>query len=280
MKKLIPVLMAVSLVCFAVPALAGSWQGHSSDPVSIHIDKDVYLHQHVSVSKDLDLNVCANIDPNQWAEVEVYKTDINKHNSVNEIFDPLCVAFDLNTDSISSSFTCFSGIAQVNQSSGSLNNQGNIAAIAATSNDSDWSSSYGHPSSSSGGLSHTDVAVEQVNTCNEICSSLVTHMDQISGSFTDFHGIAQVNQSSGFMNNQNNVVGITANMNKGVVALSDATLTQSNTDNCVSYACVNYKADICNSFQHGNGIAQVSQSPGSMNNQANIVSFSYAGVTY
>jgi hypothetical protein len=219
--------------------------------------------------------VDARIDPDEWAQCEVYKCDLNKGNEVFEIFDPR-VEVDLNVNSISGSFNDFTGIAQVNQAAGSLNNQGNITAIAVTNNPNVAMDSWGYKKDP--GVSHTEVAVEQVNTDNCLTSILVTHRDAISDSFNEgFTGIAQVNQASGFMNNQNNVVGISANLNKGAVALSDAFLTQSNTENKATFAAINYHAAINNSFTGATGIAQVNQAPGSMNNQANVVAISYAG---
>jgi len=275
MKKLINLFLVVLLLGLAVPALADP---QSDVDLQVTVTKNVSINQNVYINKNLDLQVEAKIDPDEWAQCEVFKTDLNKGNEVCEIFDPQ-VATDLNVNSIDGSFNGFTGIAQVNQSAGSLNNQGNVTAIALTNDPQVNNNSFGDWDRKDPGLSHTEVAVEQVNTDNKLTSILVTHRDSISDSFNDgFTGIAQVNQASGFMNNQNNVVGISANLGNGVVALSDAFLTQSNTENKATYAAVNYRASINSSFTGGTGIAQVNQAPGSMNNQANIVSFSYAGV--
>jgi hypothetical protein len=279
MKKVMNICLAVLLLGLAVPALA-EYESCDVD-FNVQVDKKVYIDQCIFVKKDLDLKVDVRTDPDEWAQCEVYKCDLNKGNEVFEIFDPLLIPCDLNVDTIYNSFNGFSGIAQVNQSAGSLNNQGNITAIAVTNNDKvkDRWGAWGERERSSLGLSHTEVAVEQVNTDNCLVSILTTHRDTIEGSFTNFRGIAQVNQAAGFMNNQNNVVGLSANLNDGVVALSDAFLTQSNTENKATFVAVNYSAAINSSFNGSTGIAQVNQAPGSMNNQANIVSFSYAGVT-
>jgi hypothetical protein len=281
MKKLINLLLVVLLVCLAMPALAQDAIENCDVNFNVDVYKNKYIYENVYIDKDLDLKVDARIDPKEWAEVEVVKCDLNTGNRVIEIFDPRNGTDpDLNVNTIDSSFVGFSGIAQVNQSAGSLNNQGNVTAIAVTNdpnaNNEGFASGGWGRKKDDPGLSHTEVSAEQVNTRNALISILVTHTDAITDSFTDFTGIAQVNQASGFMNNQNNVVGISANLEKGAVALSDAFLTQSNANNSAIFAAVNYSATITNSFT-GSGIAQVNQSPGSMNNQANIVSFSFAG---
>jgi hypothetical protein len=276
MKKLLPLFLVVLLAALAVPALAQTTDCNVNFDVSV--DKDVYIRQNVYIDKDLDLKVSAWIDPDEWAECEVYKCDRNAGNKVFEIFDPRMADKDFNQNLITNSFNDFTGIGQANQAAGSLNNQANVVAIAATSAGA-ITDALGY-SRDPQGLSHTEVAVEQVNTYNELTSILVTHLDTISGSFNTFTGIGQVNQAAGFMNNQNNVVAISANLEgPGVVALNDTFLTQSNTNNQATFVAVNYQASITDSFVNFTGIGQVNQSPGSMNNQANIVSVAFAGAS-
>jgi len=283
MKKLLPLFLAVVLVALAVPALALDPVPVVDPDCNVHfdvsVDKDVYIRQNVTIDKDLNLWVNASIDPDEWAQCEVFKCDKNTGNKVFEIFDPNLVPYDLNVDSIAGSFNGFTGIAQANQAAGSLNNQGNIVAVAATSAGA-VTDSLTKETRDPKGLSHTEVAVEQVNTDNCLTSILVTHRDTISGSFNGFTGIGQVNQAAGFMNNQNNVVAISANLDgPGLVALNDTFLTQQNAGNTATLVAVNYNATIEGSFNGFTGIGQVNQSPGSMNNQANIVSISYAGAS-
>jgi hypothetical protein len=281
MKKLLPLFLVVLLVALAVPALAQTVSTNPTDcnvTFDVFVDKDVTIRQNVYIDKDLDLKVNTWADPDEWAQCEVYKCDKNAGNKVFEIFDPKLVDKDLNVNTIEGSFNTFTGIGQANQAAGSMNNQGNVVAIAATS--SDTARDALGKTRESEGLSHTQVAVEQVNSYNEMASILVTHLDTISGSFNTFTGIGQANQASGFMNNQNNVVAISANLEgPGVVALNDTFLTQSNTNNQAAFVAVNYQASINGSFNTFTGIGQVNQSPGSMNNQANIVSVAFAGAS-
>ncbi len=105
------------------------------------------------------------------------------------------------TDTIWNSFNGFEGIANVNQSAGSLNNQGNAVAIA-------------------GGVDQTvvkaatNVMLAQNNAYNVMAEGLGSQAgnntnDTIAnGSFGGAFGVFNVNQSSGSLNNQQNVVTI------------------------------------------------------------------------
>ena len=105
------------------------------------------------------------------------------------------------TDTINESFNGFTGVANVNQSAGSLNNQGNAVAIA-------------------GGVDQivvkaaTNVMLAQNNAYNRMTEGLGAlpgnnTTDAITNnSFGGAFGVFNVNQSSGSMNNQKNVVSI------------------------------------------------------------------------
>jgi hypothetical protein len=110
------------------------------------------------------------------------------------------------TDTINNSFNGYTGIANVNQSAGSLNNQGNAVAIA-------------------GGVDQvivkaaTNVMLAQNNAYNQMVESTAganvgggvgnNTTDTISnGAFGSAFGVFNVNQSSGSLNNQKNVVAI------------------------------------------------------------------------
>jgi hypothetical protein len=88
------------------------------------------------------------------------------------------------------------GIVGVNQSAGSLNNQINAVALAA-------------------GLDGVGVALAETDLGQEIEVGFldeyaVQKFDSISGSINGNHGIVGVNQSSGYLNNQANMISISA----------------------------------------------------------------------
>lgn len=266
MKKVIVLLMAISLLTVAIPALAGDCDSRDG----CNIDFSVTAHKTVWVDKKVDIDKCFKffvfswIDPDAFAECDVFKCDLNNFNIVNSYFGTY-------NDDIVYSFNHFTGIGQANQAAGYLNNQANVVAAAVVTSGKETAAML-------------ETAVEQTNYFNTLDSKMDWSIDTICSSFNDFTGIGQANQSAGSMNNQNNVVAISAGLgdrcsDKGVVATNDTFLVQNNTLGLAS-VCFAYNANtISNSFNCFTGIGQVNQSAGSMNNQANIVSISYTGAT-
>jgi hypothetical protein len=98
------------------------------------------------------------------------------------------------TDTITASFSGASGVVGINQAAGSLNNQNNALAIA-----------VGDPAVYA--LGEADLG--QFNTYNYVDTIDQIRTDTIDGgSFDGFAGVAMVNQSSGSVNNQANIVDI------------------------------------------------------------------------
>jgi hypothetical protein len=199
------------------------------------------------------------------AEAEVFKCD---HNTANSADVSLLNTYDV----IQDSFYQFVGIAQVNQAAGLLNNQGNVFAAGLT----------GSPGENVYGLSLVEVAVEKGNIANSLEIQSIDSLnssDSIRDSFRDFQGLAQVNQASGILNNQDNVMGLAANLDgtTGLVAENDTFLSMQNTANNADVGTTNTVAEIRDSFSRFQGVAQVNQGPGCLNNQANIISIAYAG---
>jgi hypothetical protein len=261
MKKLLALMLVGILVAFAAPVLSSVEDPgtHCNVFFDVDVDKNVVKNEYRQVDKYLYLYVDAFIFVDEWAETEVVKCDLNEFNYA-DTFEVV------NDDLIFESFNGFSGIAQVNQAAGSMNNQGNVVAVAVTNDAFSWA------------LAHSQAAVEKVNYFNTHISYDDFLEDTIGFSFNGFSGIAQVNQAAGFMNNQDNAASVAANLGgNGLVAVSDAFLTMTNTDNNYFADFGNRTASIQNSFNGAAGIAQVNQGPGSMNNQANVVSISYSG---
>ncbi len=123
-----------------------------------------------------------------WANAEVIDYQLNDHLAFEPNIDPGATFTDL----IDNSFNKFSGVGQANQASGMANNQNNIVAIAFSTNGAK--------------VAESDVNLDQVNVNNFIFDSGVTRTNTITGSFNNFQGIGQVNQSAGNFNNQSNIV--------------------------------------------------------------------------
>ena len=258
MKKIIFLLMAISLVALAVPALA---QVEDCDlSFTVDVTKTVTVDKTVTIDKDFDFDVYADINVNAFAECDTFKCDYNYFGLVTSYFGTY-------TDTICESFTGFTGIGQANQASGFINNQGNIVAAAVVSSERKVAAM-------------TETAVEQTNYLSYLSSDYDLSTDSICSSFNDFTGIGQANQSAGHLNNQNNVVALSAGLGddeNGVVATNDTYLTQNNTLALVNALYPINSNSICSSFNNFTGIGQVNQSAGSANNQANIVSIAYTG---
>jgi len=115
---------------------------------------------------------------------------------------------------INHSFQGFTGISQINQAGGSLNNQANVLGIAGASN----GGAVAHLSQNS--LSHKS-RVEN-NTLN---TSGNDHQASITGnSFAGGAGVLMVNQAAGHMNAQLNVINMTIGPKRPLMGLTDTEL--------------------------------------------------------
>jgi hypothetical protein len=259
--------------------------------------KDNNDHRDVRYSKDCDPKPKVDIDPfvgvfkgEESGSIDMSTVTVSGSYSVaakTAIYVTL-------TDAIDKSFNGFVGIAQVNQAAGSGSNQGNALAAAVTDPNSDngdagyYTASYGkndrdnRNNDPKGAVAHTEVAIGQLNYDNCVTLTAVKFNDAINDSFQNFTGVAQVNQSAGFGNNQKNAAAIAANVKTaGAVAISDTFMSQTNCANTVNLgADTTVTATMAGSFTNGCGLAQVNQSPGSLNNQANTVAISYSGFNH
>ena len=129
------------------------------------------------------------------------------------------------------------------------------------------------------GVSMVEAAVEKTNIGNILIATNNHDPGQHrSNSFNSLAGVAQVNQASGFQNNQNNVVVLGENLNTtGLMAENDTFLSMNNTGNEAQLTNITTTATIRGSFNSSTGAAQVNQGPGVLNNQANIISIAHAG---
>lgn len=99
----------------------------------------------------------------------------------------------VSSDDITDSFNDGSGIVEINQSAGSLNNQTNSAAIALA----DFAT-----------FALGEIDLGQFNTWNLVDVVDSVRTDSITNSFNGFDGIVMVNQSAGSINNQANKIDI------------------------------------------------------------------------
>ncbi|MFZ5447135.1 MAG: hypothetical protein ACOZFS_00655 [Thermodesulfobacteriota bacterium] len=268
MKTFFAALLVMAwLAAFALPGLAQSTIPPEDCDLSFDVNalKNKNIEINKTVNKDFDFSFDITVEVvgfPVWAEVEAFKCD---HNTENQV----AVSGIVPTNNINNSFVSFLGVAQVNQTAGFLNNQGNVLAAGFTGQ-------LGFP------LSMVEAAVEKANVDNVLSIAGSVFADNIVSSFNSFTGLAQVNQASGILNNQDNVLALATNLQTGgdvqrpMVAENDTFLSMANTGNVVMVANTVTTATIRNSFNSYTGFSQVNQASGSQNNQANITSISLA----
>jgi len=166
---------------------------------------------------------------------------------------------------IENSFLRNQGLVSVNQDSGNMNNQANVRVIAFAEGDAQVV------------LPGIDLSARSGD--NEIISNGgMPHTDAIVGSFNDTTGIVGVNQSSGSLNQQANVVAIAVGLRTSpeVAILDehdlDAVMPEPSAD--AVEPTEPRSETIMDSFANFRGIAQVSQSAGNENNISNVIGVS------
>ncbi len=257
MKKIIASLGAIALLmALSVPADAGS---KTKLNVDIEKDKTVDVTETVTITKDVDIDVRVDVDLDAAAEAN---TLVNAEIKDNSVVKDGSGGLETLAKISNNAFKNATGIIQVNQAPGNMNNQGNAAAVAVVLG-------------AGPAVTHSSVGEVDVNKDNEAYIYNTTVKDVITDSaFSGVVGVLSVNQAAGNMNNQHNSVAIAAG--EAVVALSEADLGQVNADNFVEEIGT-YKYYIINdnAFEGSHGVISVNQSAGNMNNQSNVVSISF-----
>ncbi len=116
---------------------------------------------------------------------------LNYDNTVNSQF----IAFRNST--ISNSGNNSSGLLYVNQSSGNMNNQANALSVA-----------FAAAEGQAGGIALSEADLKQINIDNYVFERVVNKNSTITGSFNANSGVIGVNQASGNMANQANIVSL------------------------------------------------------------------------
>jgi hypothetical protein len=170
------------------------------------------------------------------------------------------------------------GIVNVNQSPGSINNQGNGAAISYSATAAPiveiTDGSEGETRFVGGAFLHAESSAELINGGTDAGNSVdaigSTRTNTIDGALNGVKGIVGVNQSAGNMNNQNNAVSMS--VGAGIAALSEADLGLCNSGN-ISSETGTVTTDTLTgaALASAAGVIGINQSSGCMNNQANVV---------
>lgn len=268
------ILTIISLLLFtiaiAVPAIAGDNgnctscnNGVSKSSVQVNaeieISKEKNVMEDIYIDKEYTVRVKQKVKPTGSAEAQAVKEDHNMNNTVTE--DPGTKKVEATRAYIKSgAVDSASGIVNINQSPGNVNNQGNAVSVSMTD--------------SKDSFIHSESAATEINEGNKLSSRWLEKRNEIENAGIGISGLTGINQSAGNMNNQNNASSLAVGKTS-IAALSEADLGMVNTNNVSCEIHVNKSDRIVGSaFNGASGITSINQSAGSMNNQANVVSAS------
>jgi hypothetical protein len=172
------------------------------------------------------------------------------------------------SSSIAGSFLDNVGIVSVNQDSGNLNNQANVRVLALSASDAQ--------------VQLLQIASQPRGSGNVVDSSEGGREDSIVDSFGGMVGVLGVNQSSGNLNQQSNLMVVGLGLMEGgeLLALGDDSLAAVFPDPAeieeISGATEPRSETITGSFSDFRGAAQVTMSSGDLNTLQNVISVSFS----
>lgn len=168
------------------------------------------------------------------------------------------------SSTIAGSINDNSGVVQLNQDSGNMVNQGNVAAVAVTGSET--------------AFVDANAAATQINKDNYSATTVPFDLRNwnkqglIDNSINGNSGIIHVNQNTGDANNQLNQTNLA--FGEGAIsAMADSELGQLNAFNEVFDQNTQKRDRILNSVSGNSGIVTVNQASGKFNNQATVISF-------
>jgi hypothetical protein len=266
MRKLVMIGFAWLLLMagIAIPAMADV-----NVYADINKDKDIIVGEWLYKLKLVYLTVTVTEVGDKAAESLALVNQENEGNTA-------CENCAEKTSDITSSVKVNEGITNVNQSTGNMNNQGNVVSVAVDNRQENPPPQQpGVPGAS--GFAEAQASVEQDNHNNQINSVNILYRNSlIYDSVNDNTGITNVNQAAGQMNNQANATSL-AVCRDGSVALSEADLGQaiSGLDSIHEDSTVKL-ASIESSVLGNEGVTFVNQSSGNYGNQSNTLSLAVA----
>jgi hypothetical protein len=263
---------------------------------NINKTKDITVTEFITIQKTVNITAVVDITPGKAAEAQGL---INQTNYDNEA----CGNCAEKTDTIDGSINDGTGVTNVNQAAGNMNNQGNSVSVAwdvdrpptappppnvppSDPGGSGFANSQAHVDQKNGTFLSGGEPVLAPNLVDTV--NLLFRDATISDSINGNSGVVQVNQSVGNMNNQANqfvlAVSLLGDTQQGGVALSEADLGQITVGNSVqesdsqptendeSLIGINKSASMTGSITGNSGVIGVNQAAGNMTNQANNVS--------
>jgi len=169
--------------------------------------------------------------------------------------------------SIINSYKENTGLFNLNQSSGNINNQSNLTVITIT------------PDSKGNILSSIGLTGIDISLGNTIkYSGTISRQSLIENSFENSKGVFLINQSPGNLNQQSNLLVLSLGIGSALM-LSDFELAASSAENSIQYepgTVLESKDAINNSFSGISGVVLINQSSGDLNIIRNNVGISFS----
>jgi hypothetical protein len=270
--------MAAVMAVGVTTALADPAFADVTVTVTVSKDKTITVDESITKEKQFEAIIDVDVTGDGAAEAQalanVLNGGIEQGNSV-DLDGVFYQAFiGLTGVPVFGSINDNTGITQVSQAAGNMQNQGNLVAVGLTA--------------TGDAFVNAQTEVEQRNLNDETTQSSVVNSSFIAGisdSISDNTGVTQVNQDAGNMNNQTNAVAVAAGIQSGLtdalVALAEAALGQESSNHVVNHSN-NIKTAIIGpgSISGNSGITHVNQSVGMYANQANVVSVAAAVLAF
>jgi hypothetical protein len=276
----------------ALSALIGASTAVADVTVSATITKDktVTVTESVMIDKVVNLDVVVNSGPSKFAESNAIANQLNNN-------DRVCENCAEKSDNLVNSVNGNSGVTSVNQAAGNLNNQGSALA-AAVDVETGPPPPTPTPGPTGDGFAEANASAQQINGDPKMVApaadgntidtiNIVFRIGLIENSINRNTGATFVNQATGNINNQTNLVSIAFSERAGGVALAESDLGQLNQNDFVQEsASSNFStntaqgvlvgimktATITGSVDGNTGIVGVNQAVGNFANQANVFS--------
>lgn len=226
-------------------------------------DRDKKVVEIVLKANLVFVAVLVDISPEKFAESDAL---LNQENVDNHA----CENCAEKQDEITNSANGNSGITSINQSAGSMNNQGTVIAFSV-----DVGGDVPDDPEADG-FAEAVAQVGQGQFENDVHTINVLFRNaEIVNAGNGNSGVLYVNQSAGNIDNQGNALSVAVSLVPGV-AMADSVLGQATVNNTVDETdgggFINKTALVASSFNGNSGIVGVNQTSGNMANQANVVS--------
>jgi hypothetical protein len=243
---------------------AGSSFADVDARANVRVSKDVRIVEFIGIAKLVFIGAFVPVRAEKAAESLAV---INQENEYNDACENCAEKKDLITDSVNNN----DGITTVNQAGGNMNNQATAISVAF---DAEEPPGDPDPQDDPAGFAESQAVVDQENHRNDVGSIQIIFRDAlIEESINSNEGITAVNQATGNMNNQANIVSMAVSLEAGV-ALSEGLLGQDNHSNSNFEFDIFKTAKIIGSVHGNTGVTQVNQTSGNLANQANVASIS------